>query len=73
MLPIDPVNSTFPSLINLAFRLLAISPSITFEPATFPTLETLKIACTSADPTISSLISGLSKPDSKSFTKSKAS
>ena len=43
MLPIEPVYNTFPSLINLAFRLFAISPSITFDPATLPIFDTLKI------------------------------
>ena len=48
----EPVYNTFPSLINLAFRLFTISPSITFDPATLPIFETLKILLTSADPTI---------------------
>ena len=33
-----------PSLITLASELFIISPSMTFEPATFPTFETLNIS-----------------------------
>ena len=50
--PIFPVNIIVPSLIILASLSCNISPSITFDPATFPTLETLNISNTSADPII---------------------
>ena len=69
MLIIEPVYNTLPSLINLAFKLLTISPSITFDPATFPIFETLKTVRTSADPIISSFTSGLSRPDNELFIK----
>jgi len=50
--------------------LLAISPLVTFDPATLPIFDTLKIVWTSADPTISSLTSGFSKPDNELLIKS---
>ena len=41
ILLISPSYITVPSLINLAFDLFLISPDTTFEPATFPSDDTL--------------------------------
>ena len=48
----------------LAFDLLLTSPLVTFEPAIFPALDTLKIFCISAVPRIVSFISGSRRPES---------
>ena len=73
MLFIEPVYNTFPSLINLAFKLFIISPFVTFEPATLPIFDTLKIVWTSAEPTTSSFTSGFNNHDNELFTKYKTS
>ena len=41
---------TVPSLITLAKESWLISPVVTFEPATLPTFDTLKISKISAEP-----------------------
>ena len=52
-----------PSRITLASDPLEISPSVTFDPATFPVPETLNIYKIWAVPVTVSCTSGESKPD----------
>ena len=52
-----------PSLIILTSEVLLISPSVTFEPATFPAPETLNIYKICAVPVIFSCTSGANNPD----------
>ncbi len=57
----------------LALESCKISPSITFDPSTFPTFETLNISRISAEPIIFYFTSGVNKPDNLSLIKSNSS
>ena len=71
--PIFPLNIIAPSLISLALESCINSPSKTYDPATFPTLETLNISRISADPIIFSSIFGVKRPDILFLIKSRTS
>ena len=70
MLVICPSYTTLPSLIIRALALFFISPSVTFDPATFPDFESLKILSISAVPSIFSFLSGSRRPDKDFSTNS---